>query len=167
LDVFAEQLVKSSAKRTAVKIIIVIVFAACAFVVLSLFTMPLSLILCAGLMWLAWFVSGSQNIEYEYILTNNDFDIDKITAKRSRKRLITLKISTFTDFYKADSENTEKTNIKVIDVSGNTGDVYIADCSHEKLGKIKIRFTPSEEFIESLEKVFPRDLKLKLRRTKN
>jgi capsule polysaccharide export protein KpsC/LpsZ len=165
LDVFSEQLVKSKA-RTAVKIIIVFLFAVCAFVVLSFIMPPISVVICAGLLWLAWYVSGSQDIEYEYILTNNDFDIDKITAKRKRKRLITIKISTFTDFFKAGTAQLQNANVKVIDVSGRTGDIYIALCSHEKLGKVELRFTPGEEFIENLEKVFPRDLKLKLHREK-
>lgn len=166
MDVFDEQLVKSRVKRTAVKIIIVFLFAVCAFVVLSFILPPFSVIICVGLLWLAWYISGTQDIEYEYILTNNDFDIDKIIAKRKRKRLITVKISTFTDFYKEETSESQNTDIKTIDISGKTGDIYIALCTHEKLGKVLLRFTPNEEFIENLEKVFPRELKLKLRRGK-
>jgi hypothetical protein len=125
--------------------------------------LSLTLLVFVGFIWLTWFLYGLQNIEYEYILTNSDLDIDKITAKRSRKRLISLSVSNFTDWKKADEVTEKPANATLIDVSGDKGDVFIADCTHDRLGKIRLRFTPNDEFGENLEKVFPRELKLKLR----
>lgn len=38
------------------------------------------------------------SVEYEYIVTNGEMDIDKIIAKRRRKRLITVNARTFERF---------------------------------------------------------------------
>jgi hypothetical protein len=131
-----------------------------------------TLLIMIGFIWLAWYLAGTQSIEYEYILTNAELDIDKITAKRSRKRLISIKVTTFTDWKIADTSGEKPhsgADVRVIDVSGRQGDVYIAECSHNTLGRIQLRFTPNADFTENIEKVFPRELKLKLRqnRTKN
>jgi hypothetical protein len=171
LDIFIEQLVtaRKSPKRLVLKLLSIIL-PVLAGLSIMLFTsihfLAFTLLLFIGFCWLAWYLSGLQNIEYEYSLTNNDLDIDKITAKRSRKRLITIKVTTFTDYRKADGDDSTGENVKLVDVSGQTGDVYIADCSHDKIGKIELRFTPNEDFSENLEKVFPRELKLKLSRQK-
>jgi hypothetical protein len=171
LDIFNEQLIKAakSTKRTALKALFVFLcisagLACVLFIPMHFFAFTLAIF--SASIWLAWYLVGTQNVEYEYILTNTDLDIDKITAKRSRKRLISIKVTSFTDFKKADKDNETVQNsqdYKVIDVSGDSGDVYIAKCSHNSLGKIELRFTPNAEFAENLEKVFPRELKLKLR----
>ena len=48
--------------------------------------------LSAAVVWgLVWLIQGTF-IEYEYIVTNDDLDIDKIIGKRKRKRLITVSL---------------------------------------------------------------------------
>jgi hypothetical protein len=171
LDIFNEQLVKAAKSPKRVILKALFIFLCLCAGILILFFVPayffaISLLIYAGLIWLTWYLVSAQNVEYEYILTNTDLDIDKITAKRSRKRLISINVTSFTDFKKADSGNEtaqNNGNVKVVDVSGDNGDVYIAECSHNSLGKIQLRFTPNAEFAENIEKVFPRELKLKLR----
>jgi uncharacterized membrane protein YdbT with pleckstrin-like domain len=165
LDIFNEQLVRAakSPKRLFLKILIIVFCIAVAAVVLWFVNYLIAILLLIAIGWATWYLYGLQNVEYEYILTNSDLDIDKITAKRSRKRLITLSVSSFTDWKKAENSDEKAANLTVIDVSGDKGDVYIADCNHDRLGKIRLRFTPNAEFAENIEKVFPRELKLKLR----
>jgi uncharacterized membrane protein len=171
LDIFIEQLVKAkrSAGRTALKVLLT-VLPVCVGVAILIFVpmefYSFAILFVVGLGWLAWYLTGMQDIEYEYALTNTDLDIDKITAKRSRKRLITIKVTSFTDYCKvSETDNTAPDqNVKVIDVSGDTGDVYAAYCSHDRIGKILLYFTPNEEFAENLKKVFPRELKQKMLR---
>lgn len=40
--------------------------------------------------WGAYQLMIRQNVEFEYILTNGELDVDKITARRSRKRLLSV-----------------------------------------------------------------------------
>jgi hypothetical protein len=168
LDIFNEQLVRAakSPKRVAAKILIIVLCLGTGFGIVlyaPIQLLSVTLLVLVGFIWLTWFLYGLQNIEYEYILTNSDLDIDKITAKRSRKRLISLSVSSFTDWRKAEASDEKAQNQTVIDVSGEGGDVYVAECTHDRLGKIQLRFTPNAEFTENIEKVFPRELKLKLR----
>ena len=44
--------------------------------------------------YLAFKLTKKFSIEYEYIITNGCFDVDKIIAKSSRKRMMTFEIST-------------------------------------------------------------------------
>ena len=37
-----------------------------------------------------WYIIGSQNIEYEYCVTNGDIDVDCIIARRKRKRIVSV-----------------------------------------------------------------------------
>ena len=50
------------------------------------------LALSAAVIWgLVWLLQGT-SVEYEYIVTNDDLDIDKIIGRRKRKRLITVSL---------------------------------------------------------------------------
>ncbi|MGI6403730.1 MAG: DUF6106 family protein [Oscillospiraceae bacterium] len=43
-----------------------------------------------GAAYLAWRLARGQQVEFEYILTNGEFDLDKIIARSSRKQLLTF-----------------------------------------------------------------------------
>lgn len=110
MDIFHEQLVKHH--RTAgdyVKIVGIIVGALLLFLILvvavpvlvgSAVGMLSSICLLVGVavLFCAYYLIVNTGIEYEYILTNNDLDIDKIIGKRKRRRLLTVKVNTFEDF---------------------------------------------------------------------
>lgn len=67
--------------------------------VLSYFSMYISPMLppivFAGSLYLAWLIFTRQNVEYEYIVTKSEMDVDTILAKRSRKRLLTVDCNGF------------------------------------------------------------------------
>ncbi len=48
---------------------------------------PMLTVLAVGVIYGTFKLMNLLNIEYEYILTNGTFDVDKITAKSSRKRI--------------------------------------------------------------------------------
>ena len=93
MDSFQEQLViiKNTGKVTFLKILIW-VFAA-VFSAIALFltpNFPPSLLVCAGILYLAHKSTSQFNIEYEYISTNGSVDIDKIINKTTRKNVISF-----------------------------------------------------------------------------
>ncbi len=93
-DTFVEELI---AKRpTPLKMLIKVGIVVLAFVLASAvfllipFIFPVTLaVICVA----AYFAIKLQNVEYEYAFTNGDFDVDKITAKRRRKRVLETNVS--------------------------------------------------------------------------
>jgi hypothetical protein len=165
MDIFHEQIVKkpSSALRMLAVVGIVLgflVLAAGAFIFLGAFP-PMNMIVVGLFLWLGWHLSTGLSIEYEYILTNNDLDIDKIIAKRKRKRLISIKMETLTDFAPLTEANRDAGSRTLISCAGNEFATYIADFKHDKLGDCRLVFSPTEEMLAEIKKVLPRTLRAK------
>ena len=110
MDNIAEQLVEK--RRTGADLAKKILISAGALIIASFFMyiammgffvmVILAVLVLAGGVWLL----GNFNIEYEYILTNNDLDIDKVIGKRKRKRMISLDVSTAEAFAPYPAEKT-------------------------------------------------------------
>lgn len=86
MDTFVEQIVakKKGAKEIAViagTIFLIVVLVFVLFMFLGYFSLVIDMLLIYG----AWWLITSQNIEYEYSVTNGDIDIDQIIAQRKRK----------------------------------------------------------------------------------
>lgn len=92
MDVFKEQLIevkqnsKTTVKKTAI-IIVAIIIAVVAMAFGGTFIGPLVVV---GLLFGASYLIKGMNLEYEYILTNNELDVDKIMNKERRKRCFTI-----------------------------------------------------------------------------
>ena len=101
-DFYSEQLVakKSGGSETAKKILIGVLTALVAAFLFLIIIFPLSLLLVGLVFYGGYYLMTGIDTEYEYILTNGDLDIDKITGKRKRKRLLSTKIGDFTAFGK-------------------------------------------------------------------
>ena len=90
-DVFKEQIVKreprtiDSLKRAGI-IILVIIVIIIAFMVIPGFAPVIAVAAGFG----AYMLMGFLNIEYEYVFTNGDLDIDIIYNRSRRKRLMTV-----------------------------------------------------------------------------
>lgn len=87
-QLFMEKIVKR--KRSGLDLALnagIIVSAVVLSLAAILFVPSFGLFLAAGLGYGAWFLLGQRNIEFEYALTNGELDIDKIVARRRRKRV--------------------------------------------------------------------------------
>lgn len=99
MDSFVEQLVKKKKGGREIGILAALWLAAVVLVlVLALFLvqfigMMLALVLAVLVCWGAWWLSGTQNIEFEYSITNGELDVDQIVAQRKRKRLLSVNAS--------------------------------------------------------------------------
>lgn len=98
MDTFFEQILP--VRKGAKDVLAVLGIWAAAFVVgylafyfLFSFLTMISLFIIVGAFYGAYKLSGNFNVEYEYIITNGTFDIDKIMAKSSRKRLASFELS--------------------------------------------------------------------------
>lgn len=90
-DIFVEELIarRSSFGTTMAKVGIVLLaflLASAVFLFLN-FIFPVTLaVICVA----AYYVIKMLNVEYEYAFTNGDLDVDKITGKRRRKRMLEI-----------------------------------------------------------------------------
>lgn len=106
-DVYIEYMVKppKSGKQKAVialivtigvllsALLFVLTFAAAVLLMgtqFGSFAFSIGLVIIALMWYGAYLLIGMQNIEYEYLLTNSEIDIDKIMSKRGRKRIVSF-----------------------------------------------------------------------------
>ena len=171
-DSFIEYMVK--AKKTGpvifrqVLIVLgcILVLMALTFVFLILPPAALNVwpIFMAGIIYLAYRLLASLDVEYEYILTNGELDVDKITNRKRRKRIITVHSKTFIEFGKADKNkdfaDKDKEYSRIIDASGHSQafcDYYAVFFKNGQ--KIKLIFNPTGKMIDVFRMYAPRVVK--------
>ncbi len=168
MDTFSEQLVPkiSTGADKAKKILIslaaillasVLMWLAIVYGVYSLIILVL-LILYGGV----WLVSN-MNVEYEYIITNNEMDIDKIIGRRKRKRMITLDLSAAEDFAPYSSEIDVNADATVHATSGGEKNAHYLVAQHGSYGKVMLIFNPNEKTREAIMQEIPNSLRIKIR----
>ncbi len=165
MDTFIEYIVKK--KKTAKDYLItagivlaLLVFAAlCLLLNRMFFGIPFILLVFAG--WGAYTLITASNVEFEYILTNTELDIDKIIARRARKRAVTvnfkeIEVCAGTDnpnFRHILERNVSRTEKLYGDI--NSGNVYFVDFSRDG-EKIRVLFEPNEKILNEIKKINPR-----------
>lgn len=162
-DVFLEQIIKkkSTMKDNFIKALIllgaILVFLfAFRFVWIPEFGVgSFAFLIAVGVLVFAWYVITGLNLEFEYIYTNGELDIDKISAKRKRKRMLTVKINSFETFGKYDHQKlkTEKFN-KVFHACTQPLDesVYYAIFHGKEGQRCLLTISPNEKLLAEIEK---------------
>ena len=168
-DTFIEQLVviKNGTKVKVVKIGLWVVCSllAAGLIVLSILKMSLAfflLLIAAACFFCAYYLCGQLNIEYEYILTNRDLDIDRIVNKRKRIRMASFTVSDIEDIEKYDpNKHFQEKNGRINVYFGCTPDenAYAFKMRHPKNGHYILVLTPDENFKNGLKKFLPYSLK--------
>lgn len=167
-DVFLEQLVKK--KNTGMdifkKVLIMLAGILLCLVALnfvfSQFFGPIALLVAVGAIYFAWFFITALNLEFEYIYTNGEIDVDKIMAKRKRKRLTTVKISAFEEF---DKFNMERFRSQQYDVTLNASssmsdpDTRYAVYHNRDNKKCILIFNPDDRLLPEIEKIYRRRIR--------
>jgi hypothetical protein len=157
-DIFKEQLVK---RRPNIKTAVAKAALVSAAIFLMMFVLLIeALNLFFPLLWAViifgtYFLFRRLNIEYEYMLTNNELDIDIIYGKSRRKRIFTASVRDFEAFRKVGTPEMEHSFSGATaraDYSGGPGG-HIA--LHEFLiphgGKrMRIIFEPNDELLSSI-----------------
>jgi len=160
MDLFMEQMVekKTDIRDKALKICIVTAaFSLSAVIALAaLYTgyAPLFIVI-AGVIWLASYILKGLSVEYEYILTNKDLDVDKITGKRKRKRLVTLDLLTAEAFSRYGEDFDIKPDVTVSAHNNAYNNLWYLVARHKTHGKTLLLFSPSEEFAAALNDALP------------
>ncbi len=169
-DVFFEQiLVKKLTKaQSIIKFLFITVAILTSMVLLFYGFMLIGTLLaplCIILMFVVifgsiWYVKRMYQ-EYEYALTNGDFDIDRIIGKAKRERIITINCREIEEVGVYDKQTAESFKQRDFDakvLSANLMDegLYYIVVTHSTAGRVLIVIEPNERIISGLKRFIPR-----------
>lgn len=160
MDTFFEQIIalRKTGKEIAALIGIWLAAALISFFLLfTAFFGVLSFLLAAGVIYGAFKLSCLLNVEYEYIVTNGTMDIDKITNKSSRKRVLSFELQTVSRIEKYNPALLNSANSKDVIITCNTDDAgaYLMVSSAEGKGTKYLVFAPDERVRSAIVKFVP------------
>lgn len=168
MDNIAEQLVQK--RKTSADLIKKVLISAGALIISSFFMFIaiylgfyVSVIFAVGILAGAVWLLGNFSIEYEYIITNNEMDIDKIIGRRKRKRMITVDVKNAENFAPYPSEEDVNADVTVHAYTGSETNAYYLLVNHSGYGRVKIIFNPNEKIREAIMQELPNTLRIKLR----
>ena len=165
MDIFCEYMVKR--KKGAMEIVkaVGLVFAATllSFIILlfGYYLIGLAPLLICGAYYGAYWLISRMNIEYEYIVTSTILDIDKIMARRSRKRILSLDLKGISICQPAE-DLPKHEGIKVIDATpqGIEDGVYGIDFDKNGM-KNRLLIKPNKKMLNQMRKASPSLVKLR------
>lgn len=165
MDTFLEKLV--TRKKTladylilAGTVIVGMLLIMAALTIQILVQLGLSLLLAAGIIFLGYRIITSRNIEYEYIVTNGDLDIDIIVAKRKRKRIFSANCKEFdivSPVKSSQFDHAVQNTKNRIDASSSVDspDAYFITLNY-KGERTLVIFEPSEKMLKNFRIYIPR-----------
>ncbi len=170
MDIFNEQIIKKSKSPLDVLVLMLIYLAGLTVgALLILFGLTVApafiftfIIFACVVFYFTIKIANNINTEYEYSVTNNIFDVDKIIAKSRRKRLVSIDIKNIDDVGVYDAQRfTGKTfdlTVKAVGNPNEDGILYIVT-RHPTKGKTLVIFQPNEKIISALKKSLPYNIK--------
>lgn len=165
MDIFMEKIVAKKKTMADYLITAGILLAAVLLVMLSmtiqvLQELNIGILLAAGIAYFGYRLISSRSLEYEYIVTNGDLDIDKIISKRNRKRIFSANCKEFDIVAPVKSDNFNRSVQEIknrIDASGSidSPDAWFITLNY-KGEKTLVIFEPDERMLENFRKYIPR-----------
>ena len=114
-----------------------------------------------GALYFGWYLMNNLNVEFEVIVTNGGMDVDKIIARRDRKRLISVNCANFEELAKYDPAAAREqgctTVIKACD-SEKSDNVYYGIFRHPSKGKTMVVFNANEKVLAAMKPYVPRNV---------
>jgi len=167
-DVFMEKIVsRRKTGKDYLKIAGVLLLSVIVLILISMFggyigfLVPLLLV---GVGYGLYMLITSMNVEYEYIVTNGDLDIDQIIARRKRKRIFSCKAKELELMAKVGSDEwrdaQKQTGRKLLDCSSAiAADSNWFILSEYKGQKLLVVFAPDERMLKSMRRFNPSKIK--------
>lgn len=164
MDTFFEQIVrvKRTGGQTAgvvgIMLLAGLLIAVCLFFILYTTFAPIAIVVLFGVCWGAFKLIQRSSIEYEYIFTNGDLDVDKIIARSSRKRVASVNCTRAERFGKYNPAARVSDSVSKVylccDADDENAKFIIAPT--KKDGNVMIVFAPDERMLSVIEKSIPR-----------
>ena len=128
------------------------------------FLQSFSLFLVVGLIYLAYRLITSRNIEFEYVVTNGELDIDKIISRRKRKRIFSASCKEFDIVARVKSNSFSQSVQSIknrIDASSSldSPDAFFVTLNY-KGEKTLVIFEPDEKMLNNFKFFIPRKVLL-------
>jgi hypothetical protein len=161
VDNFYEQLI-TTYKTTPYKIVNASFYIFGFLALITISALPMA-VLCAVLAAAAFFGKKKLYVEYEYVFTNGEIDVDKIVEMKKRSRVITFNIKNV-EILAPEESNSVKDFAnkpeKALDLYPKTTDkkVFVAMVTGGT-ERLQVRFVPDEEFLSLCYKYNPRAVK--------
>ncbi len=176
MDVFCEQLVlrkKSAAESiykygvialAAMLIVFLVVFGVTFFAGSALGVLIfIPLLAAVGVFYLAKKMYGALDIEFEYSLTNGQFDIDKIINRNDRKRMITFECAEVERFDKFDSSvSTDNYSTRIFAANADSDSLYYFVVNSQDNGKTIVIIEPNEKVLNGIKHAIPRQMSIEV-----
>ena len=174
MDTFIEQIVKK--KKTPVEWLAIVGVILGALIVIAAATLfmgflsvlyPL-LVIAAG--YGAWWVITNQSHEYEYCVTNGDIDIDRITARRKRKRVVSVagkKIECVLPYGETPINRAAYGRVVVAAPSEQETGLWYFTYHSKKNGHTLVIFQPENRVLQALYKGLPTLVQMDTKRAMN
>lgn len=181
MDVFIEELVKKrrEGKDYAVLAVLIlggliisaalmmaILYATLVFGELAQIAGSIGMLLIAAAWYAVYHIYNSSSVEYEYIVVNNNLDIDKIMAKKRRKNILELDIKDAAIMACVDdAENNSvyknvDNSVKILDLSAKNPNLYTYFIDYSLDGNRQIvLFQPTSKMVEALWRFNPKAVK--------
>jgi len=161
MDTFFEQIVAIRKNGKSIACLIGIWLLALIISALLFLTMilgSLTLLVIAGVIYGAFKLSGFFNIEYEYIVTNGTFDVDKIVNKSSRKRMMSFELATVSRLEKFNAAQLNSIDSKKLLIACDTTaeNTYLLVSEKEGKGAQYLVFSPNEKMQSAIVKFLPK-----------
>lgn len=157
MDVFFEQIIpiRKTGKTIALFLgiwVLAALLSALVFLILGSF----SLIFIFGIGYGAFVLSSKLNVEYEYIITNGILDIDKITNKSSRKRMISVDLAGVTRIEKFNQNATLNSKDTVFACDRDDPHAYLVVSEKTGQSSVSFVFAPNDKIKSAIVKFAPK-----------
>lgn len=169
MDTFVEQLVviKSNGKIKLCKILIwalgvLLAIGMIFFSILNASFAFFGFLIAAAAIYVAYIFCGQLNNEFEYIVTNNEIDIDRIVNKKKRVRMASFTTADILSIEKYDPslhKSVKERNINVYFGCTPDDTALAFKIKHPKHGHYILVITPDEKVKEAIKKFLPYTLK--------
>ncbi len=162
-DVFFEQIV--GIKKTGINYLafagiwllaLIIIAALLLFPILG----AINLLVIFGVGYGAYKLSSLLNIEYEYIITNGTFDVDKIINRSSRKRIHSFELEAVSEIGKFNPKAALNKDKKTVTIACNPNDenAYYLIAPNRGTGQIYLVFSPDDKMKTAILKFIPKHI---------
>lgn len=162
MDTYVEQLVvkKNTGRDTArLVLLLMAIFCVPAIFILMGVTVNFYFIIVAICAFFfavygSYYLITGMYLEYEYAVTNSNITVDKVIAKRNRKRIISVDIKRFNTLKKFNESDFAKKPYKKIfkaSITPSGDDVYGAEMHLDKFGgECLLLFSPDEKTLAAM-----------------
>ena len=178
MDSYVEQLVahKQNIKDFLVKVVMILsIFAVLALglvfgALVNSYFVAVGVFLATFDIYFCWYVITGRDVEYEYIVTHNNLQIDKVMAKRRRKSVLSVDIKTIECFDKITNNTLNPDRCDKVMYLGTYDDdpqQYNFIVTTTRYGKVFVVFAPNEKILNAMKQHLKPEIKVQLFKNQN